>query len=143
MGNEGYASSLVPWRGMLLYLVLGVAWVFAGDVLLAHWVTDPALRQRILHLQRIVAHDLHLCPQLAQVMDEVPGETVVVVDQKQHIAVPCRKGDEASRGSRYTWAGRGGEVKVNSGKGSRWAARETGGDNPRRTRQGGKDGGVL
>ena len=43
MGNEGYASSLVPWRGMLLYLVLGVAWVFAGDVLLAHWVTDPAL----------------------------------------------------------------------------------------------------
>ena len=46
MGNEGYASSLVPWRGMLLYLVLGVAWVFAGDVLLAHWVTDPALLTR-------------------------------------------------------------------------------------------------
>ena len=49
MGNEGYASSLVPWRGMLLYLVLvlGVAWVFAGDVLLAHWVTDPALLTRV------------------------------------------------------------------------------------------------
>ncbi|MDR6765500.1 diguanylate cyclase (GGDEF)-like protein/PAS domain S-box-containing protein [Acidovorax delafieldii] len=31
---------------MLLYLVLGVAWVFAGDVLLAHWVTDPALLTR-------------------------------------------------------------------------------------------------
>ena len=46
MGNEGYASSLVPWRGMLLYLMLGVAWVFAGDVLLAHWVTDPALLTR-------------------------------------------------------------------------------------------------
>jgi len=46
MGNEGYGSSLVPWRGMLLYLVLGVAWVFAGDVLLAHWVTDPALLTR-------------------------------------------------------------------------------------------------
>ena len=46
MGNEGYASSLVPWRGMLLYVVLGVAWVFAGDVLLAHWVTDPALLTR-------------------------------------------------------------------------------------------------
>jgi len=25
---------------MLLYLVVGVAWVFAGDALLAHWVTD-------------------------------------------------------------------------------------------------------
>ena len=48
MGNEGYALSLVPWRGMLLYLVLGVAWVFAGDVLLAHWVTDPALLTRFL-----------------------------------------------------------------------------------------------
>lgn len=47
MGNEGYASSLVPWRGMLLYVVLGVAWVFAGDVLLAHWVTDPALLTRV------------------------------------------------------------------------------------------------
>ena len=23
MGNEGYAPPLVPWRGMLLYLVLG------------------------------------------------------------------------------------------------------------------------
>ena len=45
MGNEGYASSLVPWRGMLLYLVLGVAWVFAGDVLLALTVhgNDPNL----------------------------------------------------------------------------------------------------
>lgn len=46
MGNEGHGSSLVPWRGMLLYLMLGVAWVFAGDVLLAHWVTDPALLTR-------------------------------------------------------------------------------------------------
>ena len=47
MGNEGYAPPLVPWRGMLLYLMLGVAWVFAGDVLLAHWVTDPALLTRV------------------------------------------------------------------------------------------------
>ena len=29
-----------PWQGVLLYLVLGVAWVFVGDVLLARWVTD-------------------------------------------------------------------------------------------------------
>ena len=48
MGNEGYAPPLVPWRGMLLYLVLGVAWVFVGDALLAHWVTDPALLTRFL-----------------------------------------------------------------------------------------------
>ena len=41
MGNEGYASSLVPWRGMLLYLAVGIAWVFAGDALLAHFVSDP------------------------------------------------------------------------------------------------------
>ena len=46
MGEEGHAPPLVPWRGMLLYLVLGVAWVFVGDALLAHWVTDPALLTR-------------------------------------------------------------------------------------------------
>lgn len=41
MVNPGKAPRFAPWRGMLLYLVLGVAWVFAGDALLAHWVTDP------------------------------------------------------------------------------------------------------
>jgi len=41
MVNPGEAPRFAPWRGMLLYLVLGVAWVFAGDALLAHWVTDP------------------------------------------------------------------------------------------------------
>ena len=46
MGDEGHAPPLVPWRGMLLYLVLGVAWVFVGDALLAHWVTDPDLLTR-------------------------------------------------------------------------------------------------
>lgn len=46
MGEEGHAPPLVPWRGMLLYLVLGVAWVFVGDALLAHWVTDPELLTR-------------------------------------------------------------------------------------------------
>ena len=36
MGDPGNGTEMVPWRGMLLYLVLGVAWVFAGDVALAH-----------------------------------------------------------------------------------------------------------
>lgn len=48
MVNPGEVPRFAPWRGMLLYLVLGVAWVFAGDALLAHWVTDPA---RITHWQ--------------------------------------------------------------------------------------------
>ena len=43
MGEEGHAPPLVPWRGMLLYLVLVVAWVCEGDALLAHWVTAPDL----------------------------------------------------------------------------------------------------
>ncbi|MFN4119983.1 putative bifunctional diguanylate cyclase/phosphodiesterase [Acidovorax sp.] len=46
MGSEGHATTLVPWRGMLLYLVLGVAWVFVGDALLARWVSDPELLTR-------------------------------------------------------------------------------------------------
>ncbi|MDH4418654.1 MAG: EAL domain-containing protein [Acidovorax sp.] len=46
MGEEGHAPPLVPWRGMLLYLVLGVAWVLVGDALLAHWVSDPDLLTR-------------------------------------------------------------------------------------------------
>ena len=47
MGDPGNVPQLVPWRGMLLYLVLGVAWVFVGDALLAHWVSDPATLTRI------------------------------------------------------------------------------------------------
>ena len=46
MTNPGDASRIVPWRGMLLYLVLGVAWVFVGDALLARWVSDPVLLTR-------------------------------------------------------------------------------------------------
>lgn len=46
MTNPGDASRIVPWRGMLLYLVLGVAWVFVGDELLARWVSDPVLLTR-------------------------------------------------------------------------------------------------
>ncbi|WP_226446664.1 putative bifunctional diguanylate cyclase/phosphodiesterase [Acidovorax radicis] len=45
-GNARDTPALRPWRGMLLYLALGVAWVFAGDALLAHWVTDPQLLTR-------------------------------------------------------------------------------------------------
>lgn len=43
MGKAGDTPSLSPWRGMLLYLALGVAWVFVGDALLAHWVADPVV----------------------------------------------------------------------------------------------------
>ena len=47
MGYSGSAPQWPPWRGMLLYLVTGVVWVFAGDALLAHWVSDPALLTRL------------------------------------------------------------------------------------------------
>ena len=48
MDNPGYASKLLPWQGMLLYLVVGVAWVFVGDALLIHWVRDP---EALTHFQ--------------------------------------------------------------------------------------------
>jgi len=48
MVDPGNAPRFTPWRGMLLYFVLGVAWVFAGDALLAHWITDPV---RLTHWQ--------------------------------------------------------------------------------------------
>ena len=44
MGEEGHAPPLVPWRGMLLYLVLGVAWVFVGDALLTWAHRDRTLQ---------------------------------------------------------------------------------------------------
>ena len=34
--------------------------------------------------QLVVAHDLHLSPQRLQVLHEVPGEAVVVVDHEEH-----------------------------------------------------------
>ena len=46
MGKAGDTPPLPPWRGMLLYLALGVAWVFVGDALLAHWVADPVALTR-------------------------------------------------------------------------------------------------
>src|SRR4029078_12826359 len=36
----------------------------------------------------VVAHHAHVLPQLAQVLDEVVGERVVVVDHEQHQAFP-------------------------------------------------------
>lgn len=41
MQESGGPRQLVPWRVAALYLVLGVVWVLMGDLLLAHWVTDP------------------------------------------------------------------------------------------------------
>jgi hypothetical protein len=41
-------------------------------------------RDHVLHLQGIVAFDDDIGPKLAQVVDEVPGEAVVVVDQEKH-----------------------------------------------------------
>ena len=47
-----------------------------------------AHRHRLLHIQRIVAAHDDFCPKLAQIMHEVIGETIVVIDQEQHGAVP-------------------------------------------------------
>jgi len=41
MQESGGPRQLVPWRVAALYLVLGVVWVWVGDLLLVHWVTDP------------------------------------------------------------------------------------------------------
>ena len=47
MRNLRLAPKNLPLFGMLLYLVMGVCWVSAGDALLAHWVTDPRYVVRI------------------------------------------------------------------------------------------------
>ncbi|MBY0409612.1 MAG: diguanylate cyclase, partial [Burkholderiaceae bacterium] len=47
MGNSGHAPPLGPWRGTLLYLVLGAIAVVVGDWLLASVVTDAAQLQRL------------------------------------------------------------------------------------------------
>ena len=41
MVHPGVAPRWTPWWGMLLYLALGVVWVFVGDALLMRWVRDP------------------------------------------------------------------------------------------------------
>ncbi|MFN7155248.1 MAG: putative bifunctional diguanylate cyclase/phosphodiesterase [Acidovorax sp.] len=47
MTNPGKAQRMAPWQGMLLYLVIGVSWVFVGDALLEHWVSDPHVLTRM------------------------------------------------------------------------------------------------
>ena len=42
-------------------------------------------------LERVVAHHLHLGAQLAQVLDEVEGERVVVVDEEDHARPPATR----------------------------------------------------
>src|SRR4029079_10499559 len=46
---------------------------------------------------RIVAHDVDLGAQLHQVMDQVEGEAVVVVDDQDHGARLRRRADERNR----------------------------------------------
>ncbi len=41
MRRPGLIPKLAPWGGVLLYLVFGVVWVFAGDALLARWPGTP------------------------------------------------------------------------------------------------------
>ena len=44
----GMTCRITPGRGIALYLLLGVVWVFVGDSLLVHFVDDP---QRLMRLQ--------------------------------------------------------------------------------------------
>ena len=48
MRITGCIPKLAPWWGVVLYLVFGVAWVFAGDALLARWAGTP---EQIAHFQ--------------------------------------------------------------------------------------------
>src|SRR3546814_4041347 len=50
-----------------------------------HDLLRRQLRDR-LHVERIVALHPHLCPQRLQVLHEVEGEAVVVVDHQDHAA---------------------------------------------------------
>ena len=43
-----FVAKLTPWWGVVLYLAFGVAWVFAGDALLAQWAGTP---EQIAHFQ--------------------------------------------------------------------------------------------
>jgi hypothetical protein len=40
------------------------------------------------HRNRIVALDPHLVPQLAELLREVVGEAIVVVEHQEHVTVP-------------------------------------------------------
>jgi hypothetical protein len=41
-------------------------------------------RQRLPRRNRVIADNFHLGPQLHQIMDEVPGEAVIIVDDEDH-----------------------------------------------------------
>ena len=57
---------------------IGVAWPWREH--------DRVGRQgdRVLNSQGVVAIDRSLCAKLAQIVDDVPGEAVVIVDDEQH-----------------------------------------------------------
>ncbi|HEY9209669.1 MAG TPA: hypothetical protein VIP31_11685, partial [Acidovorax sp.] len=48
MRITGCIPKLAPGWGVVLYLVFGVAWVFAGDALVARWAGTP---EQITHFQ--------------------------------------------------------------------------------------------
>src|SRR5690606_38073144 len=67
------------------------------------------------HGDGVVAHHLHLGPELAKPVRQVPGERIVVVDQEHHVFVPhrprfaissaCSTARALSRVSSYSAAG--------------------------------------
>ena len=80
-------------------------------------IASGAQGDRVLHRQRVVAVDDRLGPQLAQIVDEIVGEAVVVIDQEQHrLARPGRawrrpRGREPHRGPRRQAPCRAGEQR--------------------------------
>ena len=59
-----------------------------------------------LHIKRVIAPYHHICAKLAQIMHEIVGKTVIVVDQKQHLAGALTIRDDPRAASGYTWAKR-------------------------------------
>src|SRR3954454_14621554 len=72
-----------------------------------------ALVEQLVHGRRVVAHDLQIRPELAQILDEVVGERVVVVDH-QHAyghacltasSIACTTPRALARDSSYSYSG--------------------------------------
>ena len=40
----------------------------------------------VVHADLIVPYHDRLCPELAQIVDEIPGETVVIIDDEEHFS---------------------------------------------------------
>ena len=71
-----------------------------------------AHRHRRLHVDLVVAPHHDLGPELAEIVEEVVGEAVVVVDQQQHFRGLSRGfGAGAGGPARYTWPRRSDRVK--------------------------------